>query len=162
QSGRMRAHFHAEPMIRATELVLQERIPRDIAAVTPRLEAVAVPDSPSALDMQRMALIEGTPQGPPISHILSNGSYSVMLTATGGGYSRWGDIALTRWQADATRDTGGTRIWLRDLQTGEPRRRTRRYGYGHPPRPRPPLQDKPGRSSHHCAGGPTRRSVPSA
>ncbi|MCL4067382.1 glycosyl transferase [Pseudomonas sp. GX19020] len=119
QSGRMRAHFHAEPMIRATELVLQERIPRDIPAVTPRLEAVAVPDSPSALDMQRMALIEGTPQGPPVAHILSNGSYAVMLTATGGGYSRWGGIAMTRWQADATRDTGGTRIWLRDLQSGQ-------------------------------------------
>lgn len=118
QSGRMRAHFHAEPMIRATELVLQERIPRDIPAVKPLPEAVAVPDSPSALDMQRMALIEGAPQGPPVSHILSNGNYAVMLTATGGGYSRWGDIALTRWQADATRDTGGTQIWLRDPQNG--------------------------------------------
>jgi len=118
QAGRMRTHFHAEPMIRATELVLQERIPRDIPAVTPLPEAVAVPDNPSALDMQRMALIHSTPHGPHVSHILSNGNYSVMLTATGGGYSRWGDIALTRWQADATRDTGGTQIWLRDLQSG--------------------------------------------
>ena len=117
-AGRMRAHFHAEPMIRATELLLQERIPRDIPAVTPRPEAVAVPDISSALEMQRMALITGTRQGPPVSHILSNGRYAVMLTANGGGYSHWGDLALTRWQADPTRDACGTQIWLRDLQDG--------------------------------------------
>ncbi len=116
--GRMRTHFHAEPMIRAAELLLQERIPRDIPAVIPRPEAVVVPDGSVALDIQRMALIEGAPQGPPVSHILSNGRHAVMLTATGGGYSLRGDIALTRWQADPTRDTGGTQIWLRDLSDG--------------------------------------------
>lgn len=113
--GRMRAYFHAEPMIRATELLLQERIPRDIPAVTRHPEAVALPETSSALQMQRMALIEGLPQGPAVSHILSNGRYSVMLTANGGGYSRWGDIALTRWQDDPTREHAATGIWLRDL-----------------------------------------------
>src|SRR3972149_6776482 len=29
--GAMRARFHAEPMVRATELLLQERTPRDVA-----------------------------------------------------------------------------------------------------------------------------------
>ncbi|MBJ2150829.1 glycosyl transferase [Paracoccus sp. IB05] len=117
-SGRMRAHFHAEPMIRATELLLQERIPRDIPAVTPRPEAVVVPDSTTALDIQRMAQITGPPQGPPFSHLLSNGQLSVMLTATGGGYTRWGDIALTRWQPDPTCDSDGLRLWLWDLADG--------------------------------------------
>ena len=118
QAGRMRARFHAEPMIRAAELLLQERIPRDVSAVTPRPEAVALPDSSTALEMQRMALIEGAPQGPPVSHILSNGRYSVMLTAAGGGYSHWGDIALTRWQADPARENATSGIWLRDLRNG--------------------------------------------
>ena len=31
QDGRMRARFHAEPMIQASELLLQERMPRDVA-----------------------------------------------------------------------------------------------------------------------------------
>src|ERR1700761_852277 len=33
--GAMRGRFHAEPMIQATELLLQERMPRDVATVHP-------------------------------------------------------------------------------------------------------------------------------
>ena len=51
--------------------------------------------------------------------MLSNGSYSVMLTTAGSGYSRWRDIAVTRWREDATRDCWGSYIFLRDAQTGE-------------------------------------------
>ena len=36
--GAMRARFHAEPIIQATELLLQERMPRDIAMPRPRTE----------------------------------------------------------------------------------------------------------------------------
>ncbi|MEK6695093.1 MAG: hypothetical protein AABY67_07040, partial [Nitrospirota bacterium] len=49
----------------------------------------------------------------------SNGRYTVMLTVAGSGYSRWRDIAVTRWREDATRDCWGTYIFLRDAQTGE-------------------------------------------
>ena len=46
---------------------------------------------------------------------MSNGHYSVMVTATGSGYSRWNDLAVTRWQADPTEDRCGTFIFLRDV-----------------------------------------------
>ena len=46
--------------------------------------------------------------------LLSNGSYHVMVTASGHGYSHWGDMAITRWCADATLDDGGTRCYIRD------------------------------------------------
>ena len=55
----------------------------------------------------------------PRTHLLSNGRYAVMLTAAGSGYSRWRDIAVTRWREDATRDCWGSYIFLRDAQTGE-------------------------------------------
>ena len=42
-----------------------------------------------------------------------------MLTTAGSGYSRWRDIAVTRWREDATRDCWGSYIFLRDAQTGE-------------------------------------------
>ena len=40
-----------------------------------------------------------------------------MLTAAGSGYSRWGDMALTRWREDATCDDSGFYIYVRDLRT---------------------------------------------
>ena len=40
QDGAMRARFHADPIVQATELLLQERTPRDVAVARPRAEEV--------------------------------------------------------------------------------------------------------------------------
>ncbi len=50
--------------------------------------------------------------------LLSNGSYSVMLSASGAGFSRWRDLAVTRWREDATRDHWGSHLLLRDEHSG--------------------------------------------
>jgi cyclic beta-1,2-glucan synthetase len=55
----------------------------------------------------------------PRTHLLSNGRYAVMITAAGSGYSRWRDIAVTRWQEDVTCDRWGTYFFLRDMRGGE-------------------------------------------
>ncbi len=39
--GAMRSRFHAEPMVQATELLLQERTPRDVLVARPRAEEVS-------------------------------------------------------------------------------------------------------------------------
>jgi cyclic beta-1,2-glucan synthetase len=54
----------------------------------------------------------------PRTHLLSNGNYSVMLTAAGSGYSRWRGFALTRWREDPTCDPWGYYIFLRDVSDG--------------------------------------------
>jgi cyclic beta-1,2-glucan synthetase len=54
----------------------------------------------------------------PRTHLLSNGNYSVMLTAAGSGYSRWRDVALTRWREDPTCDPFGYYVFLRDVIDG--------------------------------------------
>jgi cyclic beta-1,2-glucan synthetase len=116
--GGMRARFHAEPSIQATELLLQERAPRDVSVVRPRAEevkAAAPPADPLLPDVRRLhSAHDATPQ----THLLSNGRYSVMITSAGSGYSRWRDIAVTRWREDVTRDDTGSFIFLRDVATG--------------------------------------------
>ena len=59
-----------------------------------------------------------TPHTPmPEVQLLSNGRYHVMLSNAGGGYSRWGDIELTRWRADTTRDSWGSFCYVRDVES---------------------------------------------
>ncbi|HXN09941.1 MAG TPA: protein ndvB, partial [Steroidobacteraceae bacterium] len=114
--GRMRARFHSEPSIQATELLLQERRPRDIAVAHPRSEELrpAVPMEPKSDNRRFSHPHQPTPQ----TQLLSNGRYTVMITASGAGYSRWRDLALTRWHEDPTREDSGSFIFLRDLDNG--------------------------------------------
>ncbi|MGE8483065.1 MAG: GH36-type glycosyl hydrolase domain-containing protein [Pseudomonas sp.] len=115
--GRMRCRFHREPMIQACDLLLQERVPRDVLLAHPRAEEVTVSATEGRSETLRR--IDAGGGGAPITHLLSNGRYALMLTSAGGGYSRWGDIDVTRWREDATRDDWGSFIFLRDTQSGE-------------------------------------------
>ena len=54
----------------------------------------------------------------PEVQLLSNGRYHVMITNAGGGYSRWKDIAVTRWREDSTRDNWGSFCYIRDVTSG--------------------------------------------
>jgi cyclic beta-1,2-glucan synthetase len=119
RNGQMRERFHREPMIRASELLLQERMPRDVAAAHPRAEEVKAGPLDPGRDVEALRRHVVPVPGAPVTHLMSNGRYSVMLTAAGGGYSRWGDIAITRWREDATRDDWGAFTYLRDVESGQ-------------------------------------------
>ena len=116
--GVMRARFHAEPIIKATELLLQERMPRDVAAT--RLWAAEVKSAAGARDVEPSGgrRFASAHQATPATHLLSNGRYSTMLTSAGSGYSRWGDMALTRWREDATCDDFGFYLFVKDVRAG--------------------------------------------
>jgi cyclic beta-1,2-glucan synthetase len=117
-SGLMRERFHAEPIIQATELLLQERIPREVPMTQPRATEVKSAARASDNDPLGGRRITSAHQVPPATQLLSNGRYGVMLTAAGSGYSRWGEMAITRWREDATRDDSGSYIFLRDMRSG--------------------------------------------
>ena len=57
-------------------------------------------------------------QSSPRTQLLSNGNYSVMISTAGTGYSRWRDLALTRWREDRTCDPWGYFVFLRDVEQG--------------------------------------------
>src|ERR1700728_2530035 len=54
----------------------------------------------------------------PLTHVLASGEYSILITAAGSGYSRWRDIALTRWRGDPTCDAQGLFLYLKDVANG--------------------------------------------
>src|SRR5438876_653680 len=117
--GAMRARFHAEPIVQATELLLQERTPRDVAVTRPRRDEVSGVADVRELAPAVVRRFTSPHAATPRTHLLSNGRYAVMMTAAGSGYSRWKSLAITRWRDDVTRDLGGTYVFLRNVQSGE-------------------------------------------
>lgn len=117
--GLLRERFHRVPMVGSVAVLLQERVPGDMPVSRPRPEEVEmarhVREIPPPV-FRRFASPHGSP---PPTHLLSNGRYRVMLTAAGGGYSRWRGLAVTRWREDPTRDPWGTFVYLRDVERGE-------------------------------------------
>ena len=116
--GRMRDRFHAEPSIQATELLLQERTPRDVSVAHPRAEEVGTAARVSEMQLPKARRMRTPHESTPQTHLLSNGRYSLMLTGAGSGYSRWCDLGVTRWREDVTRDDTGSLFFLRDIENG--------------------------------------------
>ena len=118
-NGEMRDRFHTEPMVRATELLLQERAPREVPISYASAEAlvgkVAMPDS--VVSSPRIFIAPAL--GSPATHLLSNGQYHVMLTAAGGGYSVWNGNAITRWREDSVMENWGSFVYLRDKRASQ-------------------------------------------
>jgi cyclic beta-1,2-glucan synthetase len=115
----MPRRFHTEPMVRATELLLQERTPRTAPLYQPSPEEPARGASPAApvvLPVSRRLTTPRTAQ--PRTHLLSNGEYTVLITNAGGGFSTCRDLAVTRWREDTTRDNWGHFCYIRDLRSG--------------------------------------------
>ena len=117
--GRMRARFHAEPLVQATELLLQERMPRDVSVAHPWAADVKSDMNADSAEAASGRHFISADQAAPATLLLSNGRFATMVTAAGSGYSRWGDMAITRWREDATRDDFGSYIFLRDVRGGD-------------------------------------------
>lgn len=114
----MQRRFLAYPQFQATELLLQERIPQ-VASFFPHAAEVERLRDP-AQDLRSQLRVFRSPHTPvPEVHLLSNGRYHVMVTNSGGGYSQWKGLAITRWREDATRDASGQFCYLRDVATGD-------------------------------------------
>ena len=114
----MQKRFESEPLFRATTLLLQERIPKT-AAFYRHNEEVSEHHAVSG-DVDKPIRVFISPDTPnPEVQLLSNGRYHVMVTNAGGGYSRWKDLAVTRWREDRTCDNWGTFCYIRDVTTGE-------------------------------------------
>ncbi|WP_339703020.1 glucoamylase family protein [Algoriphagus aquimarinus] len=111
----MQNRFAAELRFQATLLLLQERIPKTsiFQAHTAKVSEILTAKTYSQLR------IINTPNTPaPELQLLSNGNYQVMVTNSGGGYSRWKNIAVTRWREDAIKDNYGIFCYIKDINSG--------------------------------------------
>jgi cellobiose phosphorylase len=114
----MQKRFESFPLFKATLLLLQERIPRATTPFSHTSGATNV--RPSANNHDTPLRVFNTPDTPfPEVNLLSNGDrYRVIITNSGGGYSSWKDIAVTRWREDGTLDNWGSFCYIRDAENG--------------------------------------------
>ncbi|MGE8615869.1 MAG: GH36-type glycosyl hydrolase domain-containing protein [Achromobacter veterisilvae] len=116
---RMQARFDADPSFKATMLLLQERVPRASAAYTKATELSVIRTAAPGQAEIPVRVLDTPHTSIPEVQLLSNGRYHVMVTNSGGGSSRWKDLAVTRWREDGTCDNWGTFCYLRDVESGE-------------------------------------------
>jgi cyclic beta-1,2-glucan synthetase len=110
-----RRRFHAEPIVKAVELLLHERIPRRLVfdeTQTARAQE-ALPDPSVEQPFTREITVVDTPA--PRVALLGRLPYTVMISHAGGGYSRYESMAVTRWRADGTADDTGQFCYIRDV-----------------------------------------------
>ena len=115
----MQRRFSSDPLFKATELLLQERIPKTAAMVYPHAAEVGSLRKAAGELENVLRVVSNPTSSSPEVHLLSNGRYHVMVSGSGGGSSRWRDFAATRWREDAVRDSFGFFCYLRDVDLGE-------------------------------------------
>jgi cellobiose phosphorylase len=112
---KMYERFHRDKRVQATELLLQERIPaRPKIIKHPAIKRVHLPYSrPEQTGAVREFLSPDT-RTPEVC-ILSNGTFTTMLTNSGSGFCRSENISVSRWREDPVLDNWGSYIYIRDL-----------------------------------------------
>lgn len=113
----MQRRFLSDPMFKATDLLLQERVADDVPYLYDAEISGTLRQTEEREALLRVYTNPDTVM--PETHLLSNGNYNVMVTNSGGGYSRYKNISVTRWSEDAVSENQGTFIYLKDFDTGE-------------------------------------------
>lgn len=115
----MQERFHRDPYIRAAEILLHEKIPSRVIFAKEYKEKLEPLKEDEKKSIEYSTVLQYTDRLLPEIHLISNGSYSVMLTDDGSGYSKFNDIAVTRWREDSVQNKYGVYFYMRDIDSNE-------------------------------------------
>ncbi len=111
----LQERFHRVPMVKATELLLQEKVSNRV--IYDRKQIIDY--SNSSFEKSNIIVRKYTTANTeiPETHLLSNGAYSLMITNSGTGYSKLDNMLIYRWKEDVTRDNKGTFFYIRNVNS---------------------------------------------
>jgi len=117
-NGIMRHRFHAEPMVKAAETLLEEKRETMFVSISRRGYTVDIRKKiiHEEEKFEERVIKTVSPAIPSVGYF-SNGSYSVLVTSDGDGFSSSGGIMVNRWKPDIYAQTGFY-IYIRDMETG--------------------------------------------
>lgn len=110
--------LHSDPRICGIESILNERAPLHPPMLSSYKRQTALPHLTPISTVAIMGTMETPHSRAPKVILLSNSTYSIMVTSAGGGYSRWRDFDITRWRADTTCDSWGNFCYIKDVESG--------------------------------------------
>ncbi len=115
--GILRERFHAEPMIKAVEVLLEERRQSHLISLAKRGYTIKIGKPLFREDGYSSRYISGVAPATPVVNYLSNGRYALMITSDGDGFSKYEDRMLYRFRADIYANTGSY-IYIKDKSIG--------------------------------------------
>src|SRR5262249_42458009 len=115
-NGILTQRFHRDTRVRAIESLLYERVPLTRVPQEKREQHPQVIRHTTTEERADRVWKEETPV--PHVYLYGNGRLASMVTNSGGGWSQWNGLDLTRWRADPALECWGTFIYLRDTDSG--------------------------------------------
>ena len=113
---KMYERFHRNKEIRSAELLLQERIPKRPKLIQhPAMNRVHKPFEKTPQQITPIREFVSPHTKTPAVNMLSNGTFTTMVTNSGSGYSQYKDILVSRWREDPVMDPWGSYIYIRDI-----------------------------------------------
>lgn len=110
----MQRRFFADARVKASALLLEERVPTSAPTIPVRAEQMASPllGEPELRLTDHVGLGKS---GVQRLHLLGHGELSTIISATGTGVTTWRGMDVTRFRDDPALGGGGTYIYVRDL-----------------------------------------------
>jgi cellobiose phosphorylase len=109
--------FHSLPEVKATELLLKEKIPQNVTFE--RNEDFFIKSKYFKGEVLIPRIFEKINQDSPQLLLLCNGEYSSMITVSGSGYSKKNDTMLYRWKGSSTSDDSGMFFFIKNLNSND-------------------------------------------
>ncbi len=116
--GILRERFHAEMMIKASEVLLEEKRQSYLISIARQGYTIRIGKPLFKEDIYSNRYVNSTGVNSPVVNYLSNGKYSLMITSDGDGFSKYEDRMLYRWRSDIYANTGNY-IYIKDMQQGK-------------------------------------------
>lgn len=114
----MQERFHSNPLIKAVDSLLQEKFPA-AAVINKEFREQPVGGTRRNIDHEETVIREYQKLSAyPNVHLLSNGSYCLMITDKGSGYGKLHSMSVYRWINDYMQSSGAF-IYIRNVNSNE-------------------------------------------
>ncbi len=110
--------FHSEPIIKSSEILLEERKQLGIVVKDEPRKAYVKPHGTDDLSMPVARVISNKKYKSPIMHVISNDRFQSIMSSTGSGYMKFKDKMINPWSNDSCNDTYGCFIYIKDIISG--------------------------------------------